>query len=66
METRSFIRNSIKPLHWGVSLDLEDAYFHVPIHPTSGSTFDSPFMTKSTSSGPCHLVWRPPHEFLPN
>jgi len=33
METPSFIRESIKPLHWGVSLDLEDAYFHVPIHP---------------------------------
>ena len=33
METPAFIRNSIRPMHWGVSLDLEDAYFHVPIHP---------------------------------
>ncbi|KAH3724304.1 hypothetical protein DPMN_050120 [Dreissena polymorpha] len=33
LDTPSFIQNSIKPLHWGVSLDLEDAYFHVPIHP---------------------------------
>lgn len=33
METPAFIRRSIKPMQWGVSLDLEDAYFHVPIHP---------------------------------
>ena len=33
METPVFIRNSIRPMHWGVSLDLEDAFFHVPIHP---------------------------------
>ena len=33
METPAFIRNSIRPMHWGVSLDLEDAFFHVPIHP---------------------------------
>ena len=33
METSAFIRNSIRPMHWGVSLDLEDAFFHVPIHP---------------------------------
>ena len=33
METPAFIRRSIKPMHWGVSLDLEDAFFHVPIHP---------------------------------
>ena len=33
METLALIRNSIRPMHWGVSLDLEDAFFHVPIHP---------------------------------
>ena len=27
------IMTSIRPGHWGVSLDLSDAYFHVPIHP---------------------------------
>ena len=32
METPAFIRKSIRPMHWGVSLDLEDAFFHVPIH----------------------------------
>lgn len=35
METASSIRASIQPFHWGVSLDLSDAYFHVPIHPKS-------------------------------
>ena len=30
METPAFIRNSIRPMHWGVSLDLEDAFFHDP------------------------------------
>ena len=33
METPAFIKASIRPSHWGVSLDLSDAYFHVPIHP---------------------------------
>ncbi|KAH3896757.1 hypothetical protein DPMN_020937 [Dreissena polymorpha] len=33
IETPSFIRDSIKPLHWWMSLNLEDAYFHVPIPP---------------------------------
>ena len=35
METSASIRSSIRPGHWGVSLDLADAYFHVPIHPQS-------------------------------
>lgn len=35
METVSSIRLSIQPGDWAVSLDLSDAYFHVPIHPSS-------------------------------
>ena len=35
METVSSIRSSIRPGDWAVSLDLSDAYFHVPIHPSS-------------------------------
>lgn len=35
METQTSIKASIQPGHWGVSLDLSDAYFHVPIHPGS-------------------------------
>ena len=32
METQSSIRLAVRPDQWGVSLDLSDAYFHVPIH----------------------------------
>ena len=32
METPAFIRKSLRPMQWGVSLDLEDAFFNVPIH----------------------------------
>jgi hypothetical protein len=35
METTSSIRASIQPGDWAVSMDLTDAYFHVPIHPKS-------------------------------
>lgn len=35
METTASIKASILRGHWGVSLDLSDAYFHVPIHPSS-------------------------------
>ena len=32
METPHSIRESIRPGDWATSLDLKDAYFHVPIH----------------------------------
>ena len=35
METAEIIRNSVKKSEWLVSIDLKDAYFHVPIHPDS-------------------------------
>ena len=35
METLASIKASIQPGHWGISMDLSDAYFHVPIHPSS-------------------------------
>ena len=31
METPSDVRNTIRPGDWAVSIDLKDAYFHVPI-----------------------------------
>ena len=37
METQMSVRASILPGHWGVSLDLSDAYFHVPIHASEKS-----------------------------
>ena len=33
METNSSIRESIRQNDWGASIDLTDAYFHIPIHP---------------------------------
>ncbi len=33
METAESIRAAIPPQSWVASLDLKDAYFHIPIHP---------------------------------
>lgn len=35
MDTAESIRASLRPLEWVASLDLADAYFHIPIHPSS-------------------------------
>ena len=35
METAESIRKSIRKGEWVTSIDLTDAYFHVPIHPQS-------------------------------
>ena len=35
METLKTIREAVSPREWTVSLDLTDAYHHVPIHPDS-------------------------------
>ena len=35
METAESIRNSLRKNEWLVSIDLRDAYFHIPIHPRS-------------------------------
>ena len=35
METANKVRNAIYPKDWAISLDLMDAYLHVPIHVTS-------------------------------
>ena len=36
METQRKVRNAIRQNDWAFSLDLTDAYLHVPIHPRSG------------------------------
>ena len=35
METVKSVQKSILIIHWAVSIDLTDAYLHVPIHPRS-------------------------------
>ncbi|XP_064086089.1 uncharacterized protein LOC135201140 [Macrobrachium nipponense] len=37
METSQSVLGALRPGDWMVSLDLQDAYFHVPIHPQSRS-----------------------------
>ena len=34
-ETQAQIRSSLRQGQWAISVDLADAFFHVPIHPTS-------------------------------
>ena len=53
METTALIKSSFQPGHWGVSLDLSDAFFHVPIHPNTGNTFALPSKARFSSSGQC-------------
>ena len=36
METVAKVRQAIEPNHWAFSLDLTDAYLHVPVHKASG------------------------------
>ena len=38
METPESIRTSVIPGEWVSSIDLSDAYLHIPIHPTQGNT----------------------------
>ena len=38
METAEYIRTSVIPGEWVSSIDLSDAYLHIPIHPTQGNT----------------------------
>ena len=35
MDTAAVIRDAIEPLMWAASLDLSDAYLHVPMHPAA-------------------------------
>lgn len=35
METTASIKNAIQPHDWTASIDLTDAYLHIPIHPAS-------------------------------
>lgn len=34
-ETQAQIRSSLLPNQWAISIDLSDAFFHIPIHPSS-------------------------------
>ncbi|KAH3737499.1 hypothetical protein DPMN_044092 [Dreissena polymorpha] len=66
METPTVIRRSIKPMHWGVSLDLEDAFFHVPIHPNYRKYLRFYFRGQVYQLRASPLDWPQLHEFSPN
>ena len=53
METPESIRTSLIPGEWVLSIDLLDAYLHIPIHPNSRkySVHLSPFQTSHSSPG---------------
>ena len=55
METAEVIRNTICKGEWVLSIDLTDAYFHIPIHEKSQHQ-DFRWKGECTSSGPFHLV----------
>ncbi|KAH3697220.1 hypothetical protein DPMN_084710 [Dreissena polymorpha] len=57
METPSFIRNSIKPLHWGCPWIWKrtSMFLYIPIN---GSTFVSHFEARYTSFERCQLGWQ--------
>ena len=46
METPESIRNELNRGHWATSIDLSDAYFHIPVHPRY-----SKFLCFKTSRG---------------
>jgi hypothetical protein len=35
METMEDVRHALRPGDWAASIDLRDAYFHVPLHPST-------------------------------
>ena len=47
METLDSVRLSLRKHDWAISLDLTDAYFHIPIHPKSRRYLRFHFMGKT-------------------
>jgi hypothetical protein len=35
METVEDVRHTLRPGDWATSIDLRDAYFHIPLHPST-------------------------------
>ena len=47
METTQSVLNSIQRGDWMISMDMRDAYFHIPIHPTSRKFLRFSFNSKT-------------------
>ena len=53
METLNVILPDLRPQDWAVSLDLKDAYLHVPVHPQSRRLLVSGFSARRTCTRSC-------------
>ena len=51
MDTLTKVLNLVKPKDWAISLDLTDAYLHIPIHKSHLKYLGSAFRDKCFSSG---------------
>ena len=51
METLNVILPDLRPQDWAVSLDLKDAYLHVPVHPQSRRLLGFRFLSKTYVRG---------------
>ena len=47
METLNVILPNLRPQDWAVSIDLKDAYLHVPVHPQSRRLLGFKFLDKT-------------------
>ena len=59
METPNSVLLAVRKNDFLASIDLKDAYFQIPVHPSS---FVSSRTIRSTSSEPCVSGCRPPHK----
>ena len=56
MESMESIRRSLPRDAWVTSIDLVDAYFHIPIHRGYRKQIDFRLQTQYTNSGHCRLA----------
>jgi hypothetical protein len=61
METTRSVATAIQPKDWAVSLDIRDAYFHIPMHPDYQHFPHFCMREGSTSSSHCLSDWPQPH-----
>ena len=64
METPESIRTSLIPGEWVSSIDLSDAYLHIPIHPNSRKYLRFCYRLRCSSSPPSRLGWPQPPRSL--
>ncbi len=66
METARSIRGTIQQGDWAVSIDLRDAYLHVPMRPSSRKYLRFRWQDKLISSLFCRSEFQQPRRYSPN